>query len=398
MLGGDAIVYTKYTKNKYVINIFSISTLLVITLFVYYFSVATGGNGVSLNFLGGGDDGLYYFDWAVSLSKGNNLYLTSFYPYYLSLVLRLFSTENPIFLKMFNFFGFCLLLAVKDKILSVLFEEVTFEEGKKGLIISQFASTILLTFYISLVYNTTFSLLRDIWIIVFFELCLYYYLKTHKNTRRLKKFGYIILFIFSLLLLFSLRKYAAIIVVVSIVIFKLSKTSNKSRKTIFLLLVSFSLYFMFARNVQVPFVNYSLSDALNFRRSNIEIYHGGSQMGISLSQSNLLSFYINYFKSFYSNIYGPTFRQISGFSSLVIMITESIPFFFLSVYLWRERKYLKGDLLLLFTSSFIWFGVISIINDNVGTATRLRLVGWVNLIIVVSYIVGKKKNRRKNNV
>lgn len=69
----------------------------------------------------------------------------------------------------------------------------------------------------------------------------------------------------------------------------------------------------------------SLRRALNYRAASLDHFHGGSQMWISLDQSNFFLFLINYAHSYIGNLIGPLPWHISGVSTLFIFLVETIP-------------------------------------------------------------------------
>jgi hypothetical protein len=155
--------------------------------------------------------------------------------------------------------------------------------------------------------------------------------------------------------------------------------------------------YSFFKDLKIPYINKSLRDALNYRQSALDIYAGGSQMWISLDQPDFLRFLFNYLHSYLGNLVGPLPWHITGLSTLVLFFVESIPMVLILVFIWKNRDLLSKIQQYILLHSFVWIGLISITNDNVGTATRLRSVGWILILIVfVTLYIERQKQKHSN--
>jgi hypothetical protein len=159
-------------------------------------------------------------------------------------------------------------------------------------------------------------------------------------------------------------------------------------KTISLLaFIFFGIYYTFFLDFEI--LGMSLSESLNYRHTGIELYSGGSQMNIVLNQSNYLLFLLNYLYSYISNLLGPLPWQIVNFSTLLSFILETIPMFFILHFIWRNRLNIDEIQQYILFNAFVWIGFISFTNDNIGTATRLRTIGWILIINVFVALYSK---------
>lgn len=60
-------------------------------------------------------------------------------------------------------------------------------------------------------------------------------------------------------------------------------------------------------------------------------------------------------------------------------------------FLWKKRKLLSQVQKYMLLHSCIWISLIAFSNDNIGTATRLRPVAWIPILIVFAVVYSKNK-------
>ena len=141
----------------------------------------------------------------------------------------------------------------------------------------------------------------------------------------------------------------------------------------------------------------SLQDALMYRNSAVEgNYGGGSQMMITLNQPNFVGFITNYLHSYLGNLLGPLPWHIKGISVMIVFCFETIPMLFMLRVLWKKRVNLGAIEKYILCQAFTWISLIAITNDNIGTGTRLRVVGWVLIGIVFSVTYTTKLRQTAN--
>lgn len=365
-----------------------------LTTIIYFYSVLSGYNGLALPIFGGGDDGQFYYEQATNFVNGTPYVYTSIHIWLLGIVINIFNTDNVMVLRIFNYIGSLLILVIAILILKKITQDKVFH----------FSATILvalLAFYPSLLLNSTLSIYRDVWIYAFFLWSIYLFINLFISKGRWPKLCSAIFLVFTMIMLGGYRKYALLSFMIGSAVYLFMKILSKKKISIFkfsiILFLGVSTFYMFLRDIKFPIVGLSFTDVLQYRELGLEA--GGSQMGISLDQSNLLLFYINYIYSLVSNFIGPLPWQVTGGSTLILMITEGILFFFMSIYLFRKIKYFSNIELYLFIQAVVWFLLISISNDNFGTGSRLRIVGWLPLIILFVKFYGEgiyKRNLKKN--
>ncbi len=109
---------------------------------------------------------------------------------------------------------------------------------------------------------------------------------------------------------------------------------------------------------------------------------------------------MNYFYSIISNFVGPFPWQVTNGATLLLMVSEGVIFIFVAFYLLRKVKRFSEVEFYLLIQVILWFMLIGISNDNFGTGSRLRIVGWIPLMIIfVKYlsegIVNRKLKKEK---
>lgn len=110
---------------------------------------------------------------------------------------------------------------------------------------------------------------------------------------------------------------------------------------------------------------------------------GGSNLGLSYSRSSVFLWPAIYLYTFVTNLVGPLPNQIDGVTTLAGFVLE-VPL--LTFCLWRvARSPLSRTrpAQLLLAVAAVWFLLIPIYNDNVGTGLRLRVVGYQFLFVIL---------------
>lgn len=381
-------------KNKYMLYIilYALTYFFASTL-IYYISIFAGYSGLGLPVFGGGDDGEFYYQEAINVANDLPAILTSIHPKVQGLILKMFHTEEVFILKIFNLLGSLLTLLVCLRIISIIHKK------ERSFIVYKIL-IVMLAFYPSFLLNSNLSIIRDSWIVFYYMFSIYLTLNILKINNLYFKMINLVLLCFSLWMLMGYRKYALLSYLAALILYLLfisKKPSKKRIKILFLFtFAGFSIVYSFLKSYRFPVVNLSLEDVFAYRENGLEIYAGGSQMYISLDQSNVGLFYLNYIYSVISNSLGPFPWQFTGISTVLLFFTESILFLFIVYKIFKLRKKLSKFAYFLIINSIIWFMLIGIFNDNIGTAARLRMVGWVPLFIVFAKVYGEQLVQRKS--
>lgn len=379
---------------------FIFSTYLAITTLMFFLSISQGNEGVTYKLFGGGDDGTFYWIQAQNVAQGSTWIRTSIYPLIIGTLMKVIGIQSVYLIRIFNYIGFLLLVSLSSKLIKIQFN---MDENRITQEYTIKAQTLLLVsylFYISLQMNLNFSILRDVWIYTEYVLSIYLSIKVlfYKKNR----FFYFLLLATSVWLLGEFRGYAMLSFLLSLGIYfaytKIKLLEN-SKRLAFVGIGAFAMYYSFFKDLTIS--GMSLRRALNYRTDSLDKFYGGSQMWISLDQSNFISFLYNYVHSYIGNLIGPLPWHISGVSTLFIFLVETIPMVIILRFLWKKRNLLTKVQNYILLHGFVWIGLIGFTNDNLGTASRLRLVAWILILIVFVVIYVKNiylKDLSKNQV
>jgi len=383
----DGREFMKIQLQLYMCVIGYVLTYFLMTTCIYVISILTGYDGLGIPLVNGKDDGAFYYEQAINLVKGLPYIETSSHIVIMGWIFKIFNTDNVLVIRIFNYSANVILL-----ILALLTLKKT-EHNKAIYLTSAIILTLLLTIYPSLLMNTTLSINRDIWIYCFFLWSVYLFINMFIKRGKFPFVFNLLLITFSIAMLGGYRKYALLSFIIGssiyIMLLLLGKKGGSLKKVWLICIVGFSVCYMALRNYEFPIVGYSLQRVLEYRQLAFEGHGGGSQMGISLDQNNIILFYFNYFYSLISNVLGPFPWQITSVSTLILMLTEGLIFLFISIYLFKQRKKFNNVEMYLFIQGMVWFMLISISNDNFGTGSRLRTVGWIPLLIIFSKHYGR---------
>ncbi|OMF59363.1 hypothetical protein BK139_13255 [Paenibacillus sp. FSL R5-0490] len=382
-------------QNSLLALFFSLYCLVyfIITSILYYISISLGYDGLGIPFFGGGDDGEFYAEQARNIATNQPAILTSIHALVLGYILKIFNSDSIFLMKGFNYIGNILLAFIALFIL---------KKTVKVPHVFNVSAIIMLIFFIcypSYLINSSLSIYRDTWISVYYILSVFAFISLFIQKGKPSKLFNAIILILSMSLLGGYRSYALLSFIIGSCIFLLFHRNKKEvrsgNKVIFISLIGFAFIYTAFRTYTFPIVGMSLQDALMYRNTAIELFAGGSQLNISLNQPNFILFLINYSYSVLSNALGPFPWQISGLSMVLVFISEGIPFLLICFLLYKKRKSFSATDTLLVIHAIVWFMLIGITNDNIGTAARLRMVGWIPLLIVFAkymgfYITNKK--------
>ena len=384
-----------FMQQLVVVTYFSLTSLIFLLAF------NKDHEGISLNLFGGGDDGYFYWEQAKNISHGQDAILTSIYPVIIGYLLKITGIENVYIIRLFNLLGFIILLILSYYTVSLIFKFNDIRLEKSYIYDAKNLLLICFLCYSSLLMYANLSIFRDIWIYSLYLLSVILSIKLifQRNNKLLNIF----LLLPVLWLLGEFRSYALLGFVLSISCYFFYKILIKRFNLVFIIFsifVVYGVYYTIYIDFNVPIVNKSLRDILNYRWSGLTIYFGGSQMNIRLDESNYFIFLINYVHSYIGNLIGPLPWHIKGISTLIIFFIESIPMLLILYFLWKKRDILTIVQKYILVHFFVWIGLIAISNDNLGTATRLRAVGWILVLIVfvVTYINNKFNKKISNNM
>lgn len=319
-------------------------TCFSLTSLIFLLAFNKDHEGISLNLFGGGDDGYFYWEQAKNISHGQDAILTSIYPVIIGYLLKITGIENVYIIRLFNLLGFIILLILSYYTVSLIFKFNDIRLEKSYIYDAKNLLLICFLCYSSLLMYANLSIFRDIWIYSLYLLSVILSIKLifQRNNKLLNIF----LLLPVLWLLGEFRSYALLGFVLSISCYFFYKILIKRFNLVFIIFsifVVYGVYYTIYIDFNVPIVNKSLRDILNYRWSGLTIYFGGSQMNIRLDESNYFIFLINYVHSYIGNLIGPLPWHIKGISTLIIFFIESIPMLLILYFLWKKKRYINNS-------------------------------------------------------
>lgn len=319
---------------------------------------------VNFNFFqigfGAGSDANYYHSYAI----GELDVATTIWPE----ILRSFNNLSLYNRSFFSFFLFFISLFIIPYLTVKLAELNIIKEQKNWLFLF-----FIITIYPTLIFYST-DIFRDTFMILVYliVLTLVKYILFSKSI-----FNKFILFIFLLpfvYLLYSLREYLGLSVLLSLFLFKIN--FNKKKLLIYAILYMLLLFLL----------NYmGFLSSLTEYREGFEQVGGGSTIGLNFS--NPILFIPNLILSFLAQMFG---LYITNPLSLLMFFIETVPFLVCFFYIFKNIKYQDGFIKFLLLFFLIYASVWVIGNDNVGTAVRLRMFNYFAIYICAFYIMHKK--------
>ncbi|ATA61622.1 hypothetical protein GS458_3195 [Geobacillus stearothermophilus] len=374
-------------------------SFFLLTTIIYFVSKNMGYDGITIRLFGGEDDGFFYWNQALIVANDGEAILTSIYPLLIGYLVKFIGYKDVIVIRYFNFFGFVILVFSSLYLLKLIIDcdksmNFSVKQKKEMFYLSGIFLILILFLYPSLIMNVTLSIYRDVWIYASYIISLIFVIRIYF----FKRYIYLVPATFSISILYLFREYAGVcFVLVTIIVRILNKIWLYKHKVLILsfAIITIAIYYTFFSDYKVPLLDMSLRDALQYRNLFLDRYAGGSQMGISLDQPNIILFLFNYVYSYVGNLIGPLPWHINSLGTLIVFLTESILFIYLLSFIWRNRLYLEKIHYFIMLYCFIWIGFIAISNDNIGTATRLRVVGLLPLIVVFVHLFFKKSMIKK---
>jgi len=346
-------------KNKSLGLLILYLVILYAKIVIYYFFATE----ISA-YMGGGNDSEYYDAYAL----GYNDNAVNIWPVLLRELnfVGLYSRDGvSLFFLFLNLF-----------ILPYLFFKIVYTGNKYLKKRIFFTCFIFINIYPTLFY-LTFDIYRDVFMVFIFLLGLWA-LKTYLyvTSKALKSFWFIVL-LWVTVLLYFLRPYLGfgfLCAIFSGYFFDFKRNSIWFYFMIFFAVLQFAFY-----------IGY-LDPVIKYRQSFESVNVGGSNLGISFTSSSLFIF--SFFKSILYQLFGVFFVN---FFAVILFFIESTPFYFCLFYILKNRKY-SSNIINHFMVFFASYSTIWILgNDNLGTATRLRIFSYI-VIYAAFFIIYQNKN------
>jgi len=341
-------------------NNFSILFVLISLFFLKVVAYLTF-KGLDLNFLGGGNDSVYYHSYAVGeLDHAVNLW---------PVILRFLNDLGVYDRDGVSFFMFFLdLMFVPFLVYLCSVFSMTGRRQRVFLI-----SYLVVAAYPSLFFFSL-DIYRDLVMLAVFLLAVFAF------RLRLERGGivYIVLFFLLCYVSFLFREYLGGAMFISyVLLFLYSKTS----KYFWGWVVFYVVGLMVAQAL-------GAFDAITTYRGEDGFAGGGATLGVGLSGRDPFTFLTLFLYSFLAQVLGLYFPNPS---SVLVFLVESVPFFFAFLYVLKNRAHMNFlcKYLLIFFVVYTTIWVIG--NDNLGTAVRLRVPGYLSIFICFLIISQRKR-------
>jgi hypothetical protein len=189
-----------------------------------------------------------------------------------------------------------------------------------------------------------------------------------------KELAWAMLLVACLGVLYALRFYLAAAMVIALVA---SHVFNLSKNT----LIPFALFLL----------TFSVADeagVFNWMKTDYRLTYAaaGSAFGIDFGQGN---FWLNFLNSLLKGLYGLHF---SGWLSIVMFVTESLPALIATVYVAINRRHIDkfAGFLVIFFVAYASIWIVGV--DSLGTAARYRVFNYL-AIMLAACVVNKNKQQ-----
>lgn len=318
--------------------------------------------------LGGGNDADYYHFYAIGVFD----VAVNIWPEILKHLneLGLYSREFTSYVLLF--LNLCII-----PFLIVKLSNLNFKKNQKNY---------LYAFLICSIYPTlffyTFDIYRDVFMVSAFAIgCLV--VKESLNSSKFISFSfYYLMAILIGIFLLELRPYLGYSFLLSFFLWKIKLT----KKRIYFLGFFYFLLLFIANYI-------GLLDSLTEYRSGFDEGSGGSTLGLDFS--NPVMFIPNFILSLLGQLFG---LYITNPIAIVLFLIETVPFFFMLVYVIKNIKLADSFVRFLIIFFVLYASVWLIGNDNLGTAVRLRLYNYFAIYICFFYILNLKHKLKYQQV
>lgn len=358
----------------------------LVCLFLHNWSIDIGRAGFT-PFVLGGDDGEFYYDVALQIASDSTFatQVMHIWPIVLGRVMAMTGIQDILFFKLLNVSVALCIILLALRVLTTLTDSLDVRQ-----VPAQAKLVLILLFgaYPSMIFYTSSSLYRDVWIYLFYLLSLLFGVRTLLQRR----WASAVLCCLSLSLLFLWRWYAAVSSVLGFMLWLVCGSHRGHRSLRWqarvLLMVAFVGGGLLAL-VQANF--FERIELLLLYREGYAQLEAGSNLGINFAASSPALWPFLYLYSFVTNVWGPLPFQVHNAAAAAIFVLE-VPLMILITYrIWQQRTLFDAGTYLLLWQACMWFVFISFSNDNIGTATRLRVLGWHSLFILYAYLLVKQQ-------
>lgn len=344
---------------------------LFIMLFILFFIKIIVYILIKSNFLtiklGGGSDAGYYHGYAIGIFD----YALNIWP----VILRYFSDigfySREFVSYIFLFLDLCIIPIIIARL-----AEIKISENQK-----YYFYIFLLCLIYPTLYFFTFDIYRDVFmVLVFLVGCLV--LRSTLNSRNILTSIMLLSICIAVgVFLFALRPYLGAAFLGSLLLLNIKFTKKR--------LIILSFLYLLALFV-ASYVG--IFDTITEYRAGFEEGESGSNLGLDFS--NPVMFIPNFILSFLGQMLG---LYIANPLAIVLVLIETIPFFFMLIYVVKNIKWADKFVRFLIVFFVLYGSVWLIGNDNLGTAVRLRLYNYFAIYISFFYILNLKEKSLKKH-
>lgn len=333
--------------------IFLAIVILVFSKFIFYFVVKSD---LILSGFGAGYDALYYDGYATGIYT----VAVNIWP----VILRYLNTVGLYSREGISYGLFFLNIAVIP-FLVVKLTGLKFNNNQK-----YFLYVILICIMYPSMFIFTFDVYRDVFMVFIFLVGCTTVKKALYSSNFIFFILYLVISIAIGFFLLSLRPYLGYAFLLSLLLWKFKLTK---KRVLFLSILYFILLFA---------ANYAglLSELTDYRSA----FEEGSGSTLGLDFSNPIMFIPNFILSILGQMLG---LYVTNPLAVILLLIETIPFFFMFIYIVRNIKLADNFLRFLIIFFVVYASVWLIGNDNLGTAVRLRMYNYLAVYICFFYML-----------
>ena len=351
-------------NKKYIFDRISNATILMsLTLVLFikiFFYILTKNDFLNMT-LGGGSDANYYDNYALGYTD----IALNIWP----ILLKYLNDRNLYSREVISFLFLSCNLFFIPYIVNKL-AGLRFNEGQK-----YYLYTILICIVYPTLYFFSFDIYRDVFMVLIFLLGCLTVKKSLNSSNKLILIFLLFIAIGVGLFLVALRPYLGVAFIGALFFWNI----NFTKKRLMLLSVLYLVVLFIANYL-------GLFDSITEYRTEFESIEAGSTLGLDFS--NPAMFIPNFILSFLGQMLG---LYITTPLALIILLIETIPFFFMLIYVVKNIRLADRFVRFLLVFLVLYASIWLIGNDNLGTAVRLRMYNYLAIYISFFYILRLKR-------
>ncbi len=346
---------------------------LVVVVGFHLWSVENGRRGLAPIVLGG-DDGDLYLPFAERVADTGTLppFIPNVWPIVVGRLMEVTGLRGVLPFKVLLFAASFITAWLGVRLLRMLVTDTLRWSTPAG---AEVLLAGLLVLFPSTLFVASYSIYRDA--VIFFLGMSCAYLAYRGLIRRERAF--LVALVPMLYALFEFRWYATVAIAVGILLWL--PFTGGIRKSVSWKVVGLVAVGVVAAVAVALGVLTRLESIVQFR-DYFDATGAQSNIGVSYAGSSVWLWPFLFVYSFVTNLIGPLPNQITSVNTLVGFLVETPVLTLVLWRVWASPIRRRPEALLLLAISVMWFVLIAIYNDNVGTALRLRVLGYQFLFII----------------